>query len=392
LNLSTLMRNKHPLTTKGTAMKTRPSLAATFATGIAAIFAGAILAACGGGNDASSIFMPPPAPPIDKPVVLANFKTTSLVADVATTGTANTDAKLINAWGVAFNPAGFVWVVNNGTSTSTLYDGNGVPQTLVVATQPNPTGIIFNSTQDFKITNGTVTAASPFVFASEGGVIAAWSPTVNRTATVTMFDGGSANKVYKGLANASYFGLNYLYAADFHNNAIDVFDRNFAPAVLPGQFKTPNLPAGYSAFNVQAIGGQIYVAYAMRPSSGDDEVAGAGLGIISVFDTGGNFIKQLTSGGALNAPWGMAMAPANFGAASNMLLVANFGDGKINAYNPTTGAFAGALAKADSTPIVIDGLWGLAFGPGVNNQPTNTLFFTAGPDDEKHGQYGRIDM
>jgi uncharacterized protein (TIGR03118 family) len=205
-------------------------------------------------------------------------------------------------------------------------------------------------------------------------------------------DGGSANKVYKGLAVASYLGLNYLYAADFRNNAIDVFDGNFAPAVLPGQFKTPGLPAGYAPFNVQAIGGRIYVAYAKRASSGDDEVAGAGLGLVSVFDTGGNFIMQLASGGALNAPWGMAMAPANFGAAGNMLLVANFGDGKINAYNPGTGAFGGTLARADNTPIVIDGLWGIAFGPGVNSQPTNTLFFTAGPSDEKHGLYGRIDV
>lgn len=374
-------------------MKIPPLLAGKFAAGIAAAFAGAMLAACGGGYSSSnSNYMPPATPAMERPAVLANFKGTSLVADSATAGAANTDAKLINAWGIAFNPTGFVWIANNGTSTSTLYDGNGVPQALVVSTQSSPTGIIFNGTQDFKITQGGVTAASPFVFASEGGVIAAWSPTVNRTATVTVFDGGSANKVYKGLAAASYLGLNYLYAADFHNNAIDVFDRNFAPAVLPGQFKTPGLPAGYAPFNVQAIGGRIYVAYAKRPTTGDDEVAGAGLGIVSVFDPGGNFIMQLASGGALNAPWGMAIAPANFGAASNMLLVANFGDGKINAYNPSTGAFAGTLARTDGTPIVIDGLWGIAFGNGINNQPTNTLFFTAGPSDEKHGLYGRIDV
>ncbi|WP_395406634.1 TIGR03118 family protein [Pseudoduganella sp. UC29_106] len=372
-------------------MELRPFSARMFAAGIAATIAGAILAACGGGHHDHN--MPPYTPPtMQQPMVLANFKTTSLVADTSTAGAANTDAKLINAWGIAFDPTGFVWVVNNGTATSTLYDGNGVPQTLVVATPPGPTGIIFNGSQDFKITQNGVTAASPFVFASESGMIAAWSPSVNRTATVTVFDGSSANKVYKGLAAASYLGLNYLYAADFHNNAIDVFDRNFAPAVLPGQFKTPGLPAGYAPFNVQAIGDRIYVAYAKRETTGDDEDAGPGLGSISVFDTGGNYIRQLTSGGALNAPWGMVMAPANFGAASNMLLVANFGDGKINAYNPNTGAFAGALARADGTPIVIAGLWGLAFGPGVNSQPTNTLFFTAGPGDEKHGQYGRIDM
>jgi uncharacterized protein (TIGR03118 family) len=347
--------------------------------------------ACGGHDNP----MQPPVvmpPPVVQPTVLANFKITSLVADTAAAGAAHTDANLVNAWGIAFNPAGFVWVTDNGTAKSTLYDGNGVPQSLVVSTQPGPTGIIYNGTQDFKITQNGVTAASPFVFVGESGILSAWSPTVNRTATVTVFDGSSANKVYKGLANASYLGLNYLYAADFHNNKVDVFDRNFAPAVLPGAFVDPGLPAGYAPFGIQAIGNNIYVAYAKRESTGDDEVAGAGLGIISVFDTAGNFVKQLVNGGALNAPWGMAMAPANFGAASNMLLVANFGDGKINAYNPTTGVLAGPLATIDKTPIAIDGLWGLAFGPGVNSQPTNTLFFTAGPNDEKHGQYGRIDM
>ena len=371
-------------------MKTRFTFSGTFAAGVAAVFASAMLVACGGGYGGSgNNYMPPPPPP---PRVVSGYKNTSLVVDVAVAGVANTDAKLVNAWGIAFNPAGFVWVANNGTSTSTLYDGNGVPQALVVTTQANPTGIAFNGSQDFKITQNGVTAASPFIFASEGGVIAAWSPTVNHTAVVNVYDGSSANKVYKGLATASYLGLNYLYAADFHNNAIDVFDATFGPAVLPGSFKDPLLPAGYAPFNVQAIGSNIYVAYAKRAASGDDEQAGAGLGVIAVFDSGGNFIKQLAYGGALNAPWGLAMAPANFGMASNMLLVGNFGDGKINVYDPATGAFKGALAKSDGTPIVIDGLWGIAFGPGVNSQPTNTLFFTAGPSDEKHGLYGRIDF
>jgi uncharacterized protein (TIGR03118 family) len=134
------------------------------------------------------------------------------------------------------------------------------------------------------------------------------------------------------------------------------------------------------------------VAYAQRETGGDDDVKGAGLGIVDVYDTAGNMVKRLVTGGNLNAPWGLAMAPANFGDFSNALLVGNFGDGKINAYNPTTGAFIGTLQKSDHTPIVIDGLWGLAFGNGVQNQPTNTLFYTAGPGDEAHGAYGRIDM
>jgi uncharacterized protein (TIGR03118 family) len=203
---------------------------------------------------------------------------------------------------------------------------------------------------------------------------------------------GANGPLYKGLAISSYAGANYLYAADFRNNVIDVYNGSFAKATLPGGFRDPALPAGYAPFGIQAIRDRIYVAYAKQAPSGPDEVKGAGLGIIDVFDTSGVLIKQLVTGGALNAPWGMALAPANFGSFSNDLLVANFGDGKINAYNPSTGKLDGTLSKADGTPIVIDGLWGLAFGNGVNSQPANTLFFTAGPADEAHGLYGRIDM
>jgi uncharacterized protein (TIGR03118 family) len=162
---------------------------------------------------------------------------------------------------------------------------------------------------------------------------------------------------------------------------------------LPGgSFSDPNLPATYAPFGIQAIGGRIYVAYAQRTAGSIDETKGAGLGIVDVYDASGAMVRRLVSGGALNAPWGLAMAPANFGSFSNMLLVGNFGDGKINAYKSDTGEFVGTLSKADGTAIVIDGLWGIAFGNGLNNQPTNTLFFAAGPGDEAHGLYGRIDL
>ena len=298
---------------------------------------------------------------------------------------ATRDAVLQNAWGIAFNPTGFVWVANNGTSTSTLYDGNGVPQTLIVATPDAPTGIVFNAnTSDFR--------GSPFIFSTESGAIAAWSPAVDRNNAVKIVDSGFNGSVYKGLALANYNGANYLYATDFHNKRIDVFDANFGIVTLPGGFNDPMLPPGYAPFGIQAIGDRIYVTYAQRASTGDDEVHGVGLGVVDVFDTAGNLIRQLAVGGALNAPWGLAMAPSNFGTLSGMLLVGNFGDGTINAYDPVSGTFAGTLSKADGSAIVIDGLWGLAFGNGVNNQPTNTLFFTAGPADEAHGQYGRLDM
>lgn len=347
----------------------------------------ASLAACGGSDYGSS------PPPVAQPPMASNtlFTVTSLVVDSGASA-AHTDAKLINSWGIAFNPTGFVWVANNGSSSSTLYDGNGVPQSLVVATPVAPTGIVFNGSSDFKITQNGVSAASPFIFAGENGSIAAWSPTVNRNNALTVVDGAGAQAVYKGLAIATYNSANYLYATDFHNNRIDVYDAAFNKATLPGGFKDASLPAGYAPFGIQTVGDRIYVSYAQRETNGDDDVKGAGLGAIDVFDTAGNLVRQLVRGGALNAPWGMAVAPSNFGTYSGKLLVANFGDGKINAYDTATGVMTGTVSKADGSAVVIDGLWGIAFGPGVNSQPTNTLFFTAGPGDEAHGLYGRLDM
>ena len=348
---------------------------------------GAALIACGGGHHHAHGPLPPTA---------SVYAATSLVSDVAQLPAAHTDANLVNAWGLAFNPRGYVWVAANGTAKSTLYDGNGVPQALVVDTPAAPTGIVFNGTQDFKLSRNGVTAASPFIFASESGSISAWSPSVSPTSALVAYDGGAGGSgggsVYKGLAISAHAGANYLYAADFHNGRVDVFDASFAKVALPGAFSDPGLPAGYAPFGIQAIGERIYVAYAKREASGDDEQAGAGLGVVNVFDSGGNLIRRLVNGGALNAPWGMALAPADFGSASNMLLIGNFGDGKINAYDPATGAAVGALAQADGTPLAIDGLWGIGFGNGLNSQPLNVLFYAAGPNDETHGRYRRIDL
>jgi uncharacterized protein (TIGR03118 family) len=356
------------------------------------------LASCGGGGDDNMSNTPMP-PSAGTPSIASAFATRSLVAD-AGTGAEHIDAKLINAWGIAFNPTGFVWVANNGSATSTLYDGNGVPQALVVAIPPgnagtsSPTGIVFNGNAGtFQVSENGVSGTSAFIFASENGTLSGWSPAVNRNNAIRTVDTGAAGAVYKGLAIAGYTGATYLYAADFRNGRVDVYDSNWNKVTLPGgSFSDPNLPAGYAPFGIQAINGRIYVAYAQRAAGSIDETKGMGLGIVDVFDASGAFMKRLVTGNGLNAPWGLVMAPANFGGASNLLLVANFGDGKINAYNPDTGAFAGTLSRADRTPIVIDGLWGIAFGNGVNNQPTNTLFYTAGPGDEEHGAYGRIDL
>jgi uncharacterized protein (TIGR03118 family) len=358
------------------------------ALGAAALAAGIV--ACGGGGGYGGGSYTPP-------VMATKFAVANLVSDGGVAA-AHTDAKLVNGWGIAFNPTGFVWVANNGSNTSTLYDGNGVPQTLVVSIpdtangSASPTGIVFNGSQDFQVSQNGVTGAAAFIFVGEGGSVAGWSPAVNRTSAVTVVDNGANGPLYKGLAIASYAGANYLYAADFRNNAVDVYNGSFAKASLPGNFRDPALPAGYAPFGIQAIGDRIYVAYAKQAATGPDEVAGPGLGLVDVFDTGGVFVKQLAMGGALNAPWGMALAPANFGTFSGDLLVGNFGDGKINAFNPATGKMVGTLSKTDGSAIVIDGLWGIAFGNGLNAQPLNTLFFAAGPSDEAHGLYGRIDM
>lgn len=377
-------------------MSTHSKAAARCRAALAGAGIGVAVASCGGGYGGGGMSYNPPMNNNPPPMMGTTFNATALVSDGA--GAPNTDAHLSNPWGLAFNPTGFAWVANNGSSTSTLYDGNGTPQTLVVAIPPGsagpakPTGIVYNGSSDFKVSQNGVSGASAFIFVGEGGTVAGWSPGVNRTSAVTVVDTGAAGAVYKGLAIATYAGNNYLYAADFRNGRVDVYNTNFQKVTLPGGgFADATLPASYAPFGIQAIGGKIYVAYAQRDASGAREVDGAGLGYVDVFDSSGAMLRRLVNNGALNAPWGMAMAPANFGSFSNMLLVGNFGDGKINAYDPNTGAMMGTLSNGSGAPLVLDRLWGIAFGNGINNQPANTLFYTAGPGFV-HGIYGRIDM
>lgn len=363
---------------------------------IAAGVVAGVLVSCGGGSDGNGSGngggggMPP--------TNAAGYTLRNLVSDAATSiySTQHTDANLVNGWGIAFNPQGFVWVADNGSNKSTLYDGNGVPQSLVVSIPAgqngvaHPTGIVFNGSNDFVVSQNATSGPSRFIFANQAGTIAAWSPGVDMTNAITVYDSAAEGKSYTGLALAQTAGGTRLYAADFLNRRIDVFDTNFKLVTTPGAFTDPNLPAGYSPFGIQAIGDRIYVAYAQ--ANGADEQKGAGLGVLNVFDTSGKLIARLVSpGGPLNAPWGITMAPAGFGKFSQTLLVGDFGDGRIHGFDPNSGAYMGMLSAANGDPISIDGLWGIAFGNGLNNQPTNTLFFAAGPGDEAHGVYGRID-
>ena len=325
-----------------------------------------------------------------------DYAVTKLVSDIPGNATnPSPDPDLLNPWGVAFNPNGFVWVNDNHSGKSTLYDGHGIKQALVVTIPPasgaglgSPTGITFNGTTDFRIVvpPATTSVAAAFVFASEDGVISAWAPGLTTAQVVAT----SASANYKGVAIAADGVANRLYAADFTGGKIDVYTNAFAPTSVPGGFADPSIPAGYGPFNVMALQGNLYVAYAKIGADGD-EVAGQGLGFVRVFDANGFLLKQLASHGPLNAPWGMALAPAGFGRFSNRLLVGNFGDGMINAFDPKTGNFVGRMRTGKGKPQGIDGLWGIAFGSGVKDQPTDTLFFAAGANGEADGVYGRIE-
>ena len=340
------------------------------------------------------------------------FSTTSLVADLAGGSAAVTDANLVNPWGIAFGPTTFAWVANNHSETSTLYDGNGKAQPaagpLVVSfaasgsgTSFDPTGVVYNASSDFMITSGATSGAARFVFVGEGGMIAGWAPGVDLTHAITMYT-DVVGAVYKGLAIANNGTGNFLYATDFHNGKVDVFDATFTkqtPSATSFAFTDPTLPAGYAPFGIQALptgtngATQIYVSYAQQSPPSNDNANGAGLGLVDIYDTNGNFVSHLIPvGGLLNAPWGLALAPADFGTLSHALLVGNFGDGKINAYNPTSGAYVGTIADAAGNAFALPGLWGIAFGNDASNQPHNTLFFAAGTNNEVNGAYGRIDV
>ena len=342
------------------------------------------------------------------------FSLTNLIADVAGGTAANVDANLVNPWGIAIPAGNFpAWVANNHSETSTLYDGDGKAQAatapLIVqfaaatgGTTFDPTGIVFNGGTDFTVTSAGISGVAKFIFDGEGGMIAGWSPGVDLTHAVTMYsDSGGA--VYKGLAVAQNNGNSFLYATDFHNGKIDVFNAAFvkqATSATAFTFADSSIPAGFTPFGIQTIPGsgaagatQIYVTYAQQQAPDNhDNANGAGLGYVDIYDTNGKLIKQLIAKGALNAPWGIALAPADFGTLSKMLLVGNFGDGKINAFDPASGTFVGSVNDSTGAAIATAGLWGIAFGNDAANQPHNTLFFAAGPNDEANGSYGRIDV
>jgi uncharacterized protein (TIGR03118 family) len=314
------------------------------------------------------------------------FKVTNLVSDGAVPAV-TIDPDLVNPWGVSYGPTGPFWVSDNGTSVSTLYNGAGTKLGLTVSIPPTdsgPTGQVFNGTTGFQ-----VGGAKPlFLFATEAGTIAGWAPAFGTTAA-TAVDNSGASANYKGLALGTGGGVSVLYAANFHSGQVESYSDTFAP--LSFGFTDPTIASGYAPFNVQVLGGEVYVAYAKQDAAGEDEVAGAGLGYVDVFTLDGTLIRRIASqGDAVNAPWGLAIAPSNFGSFAGALLVGNFGDGTISAFDRTNGDFLGRLRGTDGAPLSIDGLWALLPGNGGLAGSTHNIFFSAGIEDEAHGLFGSL--
>jgi uncharacterized protein (TIGR03118 family) len=308
-------------------------------------------------------------------------------------GATHTDPDLQNGWGIA-EPAtnGPWWVADNGSDKSTLYNADGTKRsTIVEIADGAPTGIVFNGSSGFvvsKVVDG-VTKSGPalFIFAGEGGTISGWNPGVDVTHSVVAVP--SAGAVYKGLALAG----GQLYATDFGGGKVDVFNSSFGTGTAPGGFVDPNLPRGYAPFGIAAVSGELVVTFAKQKPGSEDELHHQGFGVVDEFGTDGNLISRIATHGQLNAPWGIALAPAGFGAFSGDLLVGNFGDGQINAYaKQPDGSWerAGGLRDSSGRAIVIDGLWGIGFGNNGAAGPSTTLYFAAGPNDEHDGLFGSI--
>ncbi|MGZ3422285.1 MAG: TIGR03118 family protein [Polyangiales bacterium] len=320
---------------------------------------------------------------------------TNLVADQ--TGVASrTSPHLLNAWGLAFNPtAGLAWVSSNGAGLAQVYDSKGNHQLAVSVPvaqgQPrpsSPSGQVFNG-------DANAFAGDRFIFVTEGGTISGWQPTLGTRGAIRV-DDSKSGAIYKGATIAKVDGHPRLYVTDFHNGSVDVYDENYKE--IDARFVDRDIPAGYAPFNVQATDIGLIVTYAKQDQDKKDDVKGAGNGFVDLFDVHGRLVQRLISHAALNSPWGIAFAPDDFGRISNRLLVGNFGDGTIHAYRleKRDGHYRveaqGAIGKPGGGPLVIDGLWAIAFGPGTGGFGTDQLFFTAGPNDEQNGLFGRLDL
>jgi uncharacterized protein (TIGR03118 family) len=318
------------------------------------------------------------------------FVWTNLVSDIP--GVAQgVDSNLVNPWGIVPSSNNTFWIADNGTGVSTLYKPDGTKVSLVVTIPPsasnteggNPTGIVFNSGPEFVVSENGNSGPALFIFVSEDGSISGWNPQVAFDHAVIAVDHGNQEAIYKGAALGTTAGGARLYVTNFHAARVEIYNQNFIEIDTANTFADPNIPAGFAPFGIQNINDLIYVTYAKQDEDAEDDVAGQGKGFVNVFDATGQFIKRSVSRGVLNAPWGLVLAPHDFGKFGDALLVGNFGNGRINAFNPNSGAFLGHLEKTPGIPLAFDGLWGLYF---IDKR----LFFTAGNADESHGLFGVI--
>jgi uncharacterized protein (TIGR03118 family) len=330
-----------------------------------------------------------------------SFAQTNLVSD-GFVPAVTMDPNLINPWGIAHSATSPFWVSDNGMGVTTVYTGAGTLvkvgglDAITIATPPgqtslaSPTGDVFNiAGTGFNITSGGHTGSSVFIFATEDGTISGWNPNVNAASSVLAVDNsqGGTGAVYKGLAIAQTDDGTFLYAANFRNGTVDVFDQNFKQV---NSFTDPKVPAGYAPFNVQVLDGHLFVTFALQNAAKHDDVAGAGHGFVDEFDLEGHMMQRVASGGVLDSPWGLAIAPPGFGEFANDLLVGNFGDGTINVFNPKNDHFLGKLEGANGAPITIGDLWALIPGTGAAGSDPNKIYFTAGVQNEAHGLFGSL--
>jgi uncharacterized protein (TIGR03118 family) len=306
------------------------------------------------------------------------------------------DRDLVNAWGLAAAPDGAWWAANEANDSSTLYSGQGRKQLLTVGVPGGPTGIVYNGSQGFRVSAGGTSAPARFVFACEDGSLRAWSPAVPRgwsTKSEVVVDLGEQATVFRGLALAG----DRLYATDFHNARVVVFDSHWRLVKLPGAFADSRVPAWFAPFGIVVLGKRVFVTYVGRaPVNGNDAPTG---GYVDEFDLGGKLIQRVAALGPLNAPWGVALAPDGFGRYGGDLFVGNFGDGRINAFRRAGDrwTFDGTLRGRNGKPIVLNGLWALAFGRGGATGDRDRLFFSSGPhawrgptELDVHGLFGSI--
>ncbi len=329
------------------------------------------------------------------PYAHAQYRQVNLISDGAIQA-ANTEPDFLNAWGIAFSPTGPFWLNLNGSDLSNVYDGtgagypNGNPLSVQVPPLAGsaPTGIVFNPGAGFVVDNGEASGPSTFIFVTEDGVISGWNPTVDVAHGIPVVDNMVPDSNYKGAALAANHGQAMLYATNFHEGKVDVFDSHWN---LVGAFTDPFSPSNYSPFGIANIDGFLIVTFAQADADRHDDVGGPGHGFVDIFAPNGRLLRRLISRGALNSPWGIALAPRHFGEFRDHLLIGNFGDGRINAFDIPSGHFDGPL-RDDTThrPIVIDGLWGLLFGNGHLAGDTDKLYFTAGPNDESDGLFGYV--